>query len=42
MKTEFVLKVDGATRWKKGGSKGMAVEIVAYRAYDPCTGQIVA
>ncbi len=42
MKTEFVLKVDGAKRWKKGGTEGMAVEVVAYRTYDPCTGEIVA
>jgi hypothetical protein len=42
MKTEFVVKVDDAKKWSKSGANGMAVEVVAYRSYDPCTGAVVA
>jgi hypothetical protein len=42
LRSEFVVRVDDPKRWSDGGSKGVQVEVVAYRTYDECTGEIVA
>lgn len=41
LRSEFVVRVDGAKKWNRGGSEGMQVDVVAYRTYDPCTGVVV-
>lgn len=43
LRTELVVDVaaDGGV-WTRDGKHGLAVDVVAYRVYDPCEGEVVA
>jgi len=39
--TELVVEIPENAAWKKDGKDGLAVEIVGFRVFDPCDGEIV-
>lgn len=42
LRTQFVFKIpERLTAWQEGGAKGFAVEMVAFRVYDPCDGAMI-
>jgi len=43
LKIEFVVKIAGEkAKWKRESKEGLAVQIVGFRVYDPCDGDVVA
>lgn len=42
LRTQFVARLGKAKAWKSGGAQGMQLEVVAFRVYDPCTGEVLA
>jgi hypothetical protein len=42
LRTQFIFKIpERPAAWNQGGAKGFAVELVAFRVYDPCDGTMV-
>lgn len=42
LRTQFVFKIpERPAAWQQGAAKGFAVEMVAFRVYDPCDGSMV-
>ena len=41
LRSEFIVSVGKAKRWKKAGSVGVTVEVVGWRVYDPCKGKVI-
>ncbi len=41
LRTEFVVKLDASSTWKRDGKQGISVEILGFRVWDPCSGGIV-
>lgn len=41
LRVQWIVRVDGAEVWTRGGVDGVSVRVVGYRAYDPCTGEVV-
>lgn len=43
LRTEFVFRIpEKEQMWKQGQVQGFVVEILGFRVYDPCTGEIIA
>ncbi len=43
MRTQFVVKISAANggMWDRDGKKGLAMDVLAFRVYDPCDGGII-
>ncbi len=43
LRTQFVVRIAAASggMWERDGKKGLALDVLAYRVFDPCDGDIV-